>query len=813
MKHFKKHNLLKKSIIRIFFLFFTYFLCIDLNAQNPSDWIWYNTDFLGTGSINDIKTGPDNAIWIAKGSKIARFDGNNWEAFDFKDAGISVQYNTIQNFDFAPDGKIWCNAYNRVLTLDTQNNTWILYDPSNNAVNINGQCIAVESNNKVWWGTSSGLFLFNDGIWQRYPLYKNGVGSMNTGSSSTIFLDHEKTKWLTTSSSICFDIPCFVPSGIIKLSNSDTIYYNGPSLGAPDANYICLAANKTGFPLAVISRGGFLQYSYFENGQWQPAVQIPVNMFANASKMDKEGILWIGGSETDSRLPILLRVETNGSFSKYNLDENKILYIKTINIDTLGKVWIGGYDKNYIGSFGVLPKQNLKELGTVFIDTNTNGTLDLAEVGYSNGIVEITPGPYFVMANTVGEYAAPFGKEGTFQATLATPPYCTLTYPIGGSHLVTVTGSTPVVDGQHFGILPDYNASDLTVSMIGLTRTAPGFDACYRIDYQNLAPATASGKVVCQFDDKLKNPISITPAPSAINGNIYTFDFSNLEWHQIQQIQICFTLPPDISLMGQSLENQAWITVDGDQDESPQNNTAILKQLIRAAYDPNYKETYPPGLGQEGMIPMETVNMEYTIHFQNVGTDTAQTVIVTDSIDQAIDLKSLQVKATSHPYRLDLYDNRVLRWTFNNIFLPDSSTDAIRSNGFIKYTLKLMPNLPLGAKIKNKADIYFDFNPPVRTNTVINTLAAISSNTDLRATCPGNLYFANNFLYPKNPANEEGIKDICVFNAQGILLLRQETNGWKELSLAHLPPGVYFVKVSTNAACKYNSFRFVKFAD
>jgi hypothetical protein len=64
----------------------------------------------------------------------------------------------------------------------------------------------------------------------------------------------------------------------------------------------------------------------------------------------------------------------------------------------------------------------------------------------------------------------------------------------------------------------------------------------------------------------------------------------------------------------------------------------------------------------------------------------------------------------------------VLTWTFNPINLPDSTTDLLGSNGYIRFSIKPKENLPEKTKIENFADIYFDYNPPVRTNTTMNTL-------------------------------------------------------------------------------------------
>lgn len=61
--------------------------------------------------------------------------------------------------------------------------------------------------------------------------------------------------------------------------------------------------------------------------------------------------------------------------------------------------------------------------------------------------------------------------------------------------------------------------------------------------------------------------------------------------------------------------------------------------------------------------------------------------------------------------------------SFENIYLPDSSADAAMSQGFVAFSIKRKPGLPVGTRIHNRAGIFFDFNAPVLTNTVESVLS------------------------------------------------------------------------------------------
>ncbi len=60
-----------------------------------------------------------------------------------------------------------------------------------------------------------------------------------------------------------------------------------------------------------------------------------------------------------------------------------------------------------------------------------------------------------------------------------------------------------------------------------------------------------------------------------------------------------------------------------------------------------------------------------------------------------------------------------MTFTFSNILLADSNINEPNSHGYIHYKVKPVSNLSDGDMIENTAGIYFDFNPPVITNTAV----------------------------------------------------------------------------------------------
>lgn len=54
--------------------------------------------------------------------------------------------------------------------------------------------------------------------------------------------------------------------------------------------------------------------------------------------------------------------------------------------------------------------------------------------------------------------------------------------------------------------------------------------------------------------------------------------------------------------------------------------------------------------------------------------------------------------------------------------LPDSNRNEPASHGFVQFSVSPVPQTLLGTIIRNRASIYFDFNSPVLTNTVLHTV-------------------------------------------------------------------------------------------
>ena len=221
-----------------------------------------------------------------------------------------------------------------------------------------------------------------------------------------------------------------------------------------------------------------------------------------------------------------------------------------------------------------------------------------------------------------------------------------------------------------------------------------------------------------------------------------------------------------------------------------------------AAYDPNDKQAFPKGYGAQHYVRPGTP-LEYQIRFQNTGNDTAFTVRVVDTLTAWLDPVTIRPGASSHPYSWDLSGAGVLTFLFENILLADSNVNEPASHGFFKFTINHHEDAPLETVIENTAEIYFDFNEAIVTNTTFHRLGENFVTVGLWE--PQQLGYK--VLVSPNPFFEAAILEVKglsinspihlqVFDLHGKLHLEMDSDGPVfQLKKGRLAAGAYFFKI------------------
>ena len=247
-----------------------------------------------------------------------------------------------------------------------------------------------------------------------------------------------------------------------------------------------------------------------------------------------------------------------------------------------------------------------------------------------------------------------------------------------------------------------------------------------------------------------------------------------------------------------------FINLYPDSDDDP--FVSIDCRINVGSFDPNDKQAFPIGYGDEHFID-QNESIEYMIRFQNTGTDTAFTVVVLDTLSELLNPLTIQLGASSHPYRFSIQEDGVLSFLFENIMLPDSNVNQVASNGFLKFTVDQVVDNPIGTEIFNTADIYFDFNDPVVTNTTWHTVGEdyVIVLSDQKVFLPE----VEVDVYP-NPFTEEAVFELKGIQGQGLSLnvynaigqfVRSESfeNNRVLFQRDDLTTGVYFYNISNES--------------
>lgn len=155
------------------------------------------------------------------------------------------------------------------------------------------------------------------------------------------------------------------------------------------------------------------------------------------------------------------------------------------------------------------------------------------------------------------------------------------------------------------------------------------------------------------------------------------------------------------------------IDIDENQVESLVHEDFINLALL-CSYDPNDKLVSSTDKTGNIRIMEQDDELVYTIRFQNTGNYFAEDVRITDVISEDLDLSTFNFLASSHDVEITIRDREVT-FMFEDIFLIDSTSSLLESQGFVSFSIKPY-EIILDDQFDNQANIYFDFNDPIITN-------------------------------------------------------------------------------------------------
>ncbi|MEO8768895.1 MAG: hypothetical protein ABI402_02380 [Ferruginibacter sp.] len=359
-----------------------------------------------------------------------------------------------------------------------------------------------------------------------------------------------------------------------------------------------------------------------------------------------------------------------------------------------------------------------KVVGNVFLDANNNNIQDAGELPFNNAVVKTTKQSFQtggLVSN--GYYSNALADTGTYVTSATSNNSYYTAMPVNKTSVFTTYKNTDTANFAMHGIP---GIKDYTVSAVSLLRPRPGFNLQYKIIYTNYGTTTLNNKDVVFIKDPRTSFLGATPAYTSISGDTVKWNIVSLSPTVSGTIILNLQLGniPQVNIGDVLVSN---VSIDSIGDYTPSNNYFLMHEQVFGSYDPNDKkesnagEIYPPYISAGKFL-------NYTVRFQNSGNDTAYTLIVRDTLDSKLNGDSIEIISASHVYSANVKDKKYLTVTFNNIKLVDSIHNEPLSHGYFNYRIKPFSTVVVGDTIRNSASIYFDFNPPIKTNTEITFL-------------------------------------------------------------------------------------------
>jgi uncharacterized repeat protein (TIGR01451 family) len=450
--------------------------------------------------------------------------------------------------------------------------------------------------------------------------------------------------------------------------------------------------------------------------------------------------------------------------------------------------------------------------GKIYADANSNCIADTNEIRLGNLKLTLdSAGTLIQQTYTGGEGFYSFDTDtGTYTYTVDTTGLPVLvTCPVSGFQTSVLTAVDSMDYDMDFGMQckPGFDVGVVSVARdSGIFR--PANFAHVKIsagDISNLfglhCAAGTGGSVQIIFTGAATyiGPVAGALTP-AVSGDTLTYtiaDFGNVNINSGFRIsmqtdstaplgsQICFSVKVN--------------PVTGDINSS--NNFLQHCFTVTNSYDPNTKEVFP-----SGAIDTSQQWLTYTINFQNTGSAPAQHIYILDTLDNNIDESSFALLSYSHQ-PLTQVNGHIVRFNFPNINLPDSTSNEPGSHGYVQYKVKPKAGLPVGTTIKNTANIIFDFNTPVATNTVSNL---IQLSTVIHSVANKNSAFT---IFPNPAKNEITVcskqfgenGELIIYDLYGRIIFSQQLNTKHKIqntkiNVSNFSEGVYVIEVSTKTA-------------
>jgi len=428
----------------------------------------------------------------------------------------------------------------------------------------------------------------------------------------------------------------------------------------------------------------------------------------------------------------------------------------------------------------------------IFLDENENGIKDVNETGVALGHLNID-GTNQIFPNENG-CSNILLTEGLHEVAYNLPSNWNLTTD-SLSYNILIDNLMNIQDTLLFGIAPIVT-EDKVEAFIFSQPLICDREASMYLQFKNTGTTIQNVNLEMSFVGEFSN--TSYPSDSLIGQKIY-WSFDSLAPGSAQIIDLEF-LVPGVSFLGETIEYKVDVFhYDVVNPTIVGTSSFDYKDILLCAYDPNDKQVTPLGIGDEQRTLFDQY-LYYTIRFQNTGNYQAFDIEIRDTLDTDLDLNTFEFLAASHLVTSISKEGNAISFMFDDINLPDSLSNEPESHGFVSFRVKPKNGLPENTEIENTGHIYFDLNPAIVTNEILNTLVSelFTSTNDLKLEYSYLEVFPNPFqesttLILKNLDKKENFfVDIIDVNGKLINSLPSNMEGEIKFDGTNFSSGLYF---------------------
>jgi len=358
-------------------------------------------------------------------------------------------------------------------------------------------------------------------------------------------------------------------------------------------------------------------------------------------------------------------------------------------------------------------------VGTTFWDRNGNGQKEASEQVLPNMPIQIEPSALTTYSDEEGNFR--FFVKNDLHTITANFDSCWVLSTDSLSYTISVEeDATPPKMEFGLQLISDYQH---TQARITSAPTRCGFTVPFQVSVENDGCLPSKGRFGFVLSP-LATLISAEIGRVEKRGDTLFWEYEELIANEITTFPFTFEIA-GTDFIGEQIQMTGLSYIEDDFGNLSLSSTYPFTSEIRCGYDPNDKLVHPNRLQEYAdNYTLFEENLEYTIRFQNTGNDTAFNVVIRDNLDKNLEWTTFKPILASHPYRTTVSKDGAVEFSFDNILLPDSTTNEPLSHGFVTYTIAPKKELSENTLIENTASIYFDFNPPIVTNTTQNVMVS-----------------------------------------------------------------------------------------